>query len=218
MANIAATRRAHSLQMRRAVSLHHNKRRNANRGYPDLHQTHRIAIGNSLSIPTNFPDVARPVTFKFRVDRTGSSATGTIATLGDQGTIGFQSGNLEIVTGGGATDTFTGTFIGAPRDSAEVVVAINPASGEVRAWVDSSLIIAGTVTTFPFSWATTGLLDYDGIIGVDVRSDFDVFVGQLPKRFVNAVSALLALEGILLRAAKATFRVGRWPFTGQPNI
>lgn len=184
MANTALARKRLSLRTGRAVDIAHRKRRDSHRGFPDLLQTHRLAVGTSVTVPGHFPVPGRAVTFKFRVDRTSSTATGDIILLGDQGSIGFQAGQLRVVTGGGTPDTFLGPFLAAPLDNAEVVVALQPTTGRVCAWVDSDpAIIGATVSTFPYSWATSGLVDFDSIVGARVRSDLDVFVFQLPRHF-----------------------------------
>lgn len=212
MVNVAGAKKRLGHRRRVACHVNWNKRRDSHRGYPDLLQTHNLSIGSSLPVVDHFPLPGRDVTFKFRVDRTSDTATGVIVTLGDQGSIGFDGGDLEVVTGG---DTFVGTFIGAPSDSAEVVVSLQPTTGLVCAWVDSRLTVAGLVSTFPYSWATSGNLDYDGIVGVTVRSRLDVFDGQLPRHFgEHAGGPPVAVEDLLFRAAIMTnLATSSVPFT-----
>lgn len=223
MASVATARRRTLL---RVNAIARRKRKDSHRGYPDLHQTHTIAIGTSDAIANHFDsgDMAGPVTFKFRVDRTSDSATGTVLALGNESTIGFDSGDLEIFTGGGSGDTFTGTFIGAPRDSAEVVVALHPSTGQVRAWVDSVRVIAGTVSTYPWSWAATGTLDYDGISGLSVRQDLYAYVGQIPRHFFEvsvggAGSGGVVFDDLLFRASRQAtdLATSRFPYMERPD-
>ena len=154
----------------------------------------------------------RAVTFKFRVDRTSASATGTIVTLGNEGSIGFNNGDLEVVVGG---ETFTGSFVGVPRDSAEIVVAIQPTTGRVCAWVDTPISVSGNVTVVPFNWASTGVVDFDSIIGAQVRSDLDIFIFQLPRHFgAHAAPPAPAVDDLLFRAAIMTnLATSSVPFT-----
>ncbi len=219
MPGVAAAKRRLSSRAARMVAINHKRRRDSHRGYPDLHQTHRLPIATSLPAATHFPLPGEAVTFKFRVDRISASVTGTILTLGDQGSIGFAAGSLEVVTGGGTPDVLVGTFVGAPRDSAEVVVAIQPSTGQVRAWVDSVRVIADVVSTFPFNWATSGLVDYDGIVGADALSDLDVFVGQLPRHFgdVTAVVAPTVADLLFRAATIAQLATSRVPFMEKPD-
>ena len=216
MANVAHVRSRLPRRTRRAVDIAHRKRRDSHRGYPDLLQTHNVAIGASLPVPDHFPVPDRAVTFKFRIDRTLATATGNIVSLGDQGSIGFQGGDLRVVTGGGSPDTFLGTFAGAPRDSAEVVVALQPTTGRVCAWVDSDpAVIGSTVATFPYSWATSGVVDYDSIAGAVVRSNLDIFVFQLPRHFgQHGAAQPPAVDDLLFRAAIMTnLATSSVPFT-----
>ncbi len=215
MPNVAGLMKRLPRGTRRAVDISRRKRLDSHRGFPDLLQTHNVAIGASLTVPAHFPVPGRAVTFKFRVDRTSAAATGDIVTLGDQGSIGFSAGNLEVRTGGGGVpDEFVGTFVGAPRDSAEVVVALQPTTGRVCAWVDSVAVIGATVTTFPYSWATTGVVDYDSIIGASVLSNLDIFVFQLPRHFGVHGVATIAVDDLLYRAAIMTdLATSSVPFT-----
>lgn len=163
------------------MDIAHRKRRDSHRGYPDLSQTHTISIGGSVAVAQSFTRTDQAVTFKCRFDRTSATATGTLFTLGDQGSVGFQNGELRIETGG---SIFLGAFPGAPIDSAELVVAIKPTTGEVRAWVDSDCVISGEILDpFPYSWATSGNVAYDSTTGVEAISDLDAFELQLPRHF-----------------------------------
>ncbi len=215
MANTAKMMKRLPRRTRRSVDIARRKRRDSHRGYPDLLQTHNVAIGASLPVVDHFPVPGRAVTLKFRVDRTSASATGDVVTLGDQGSIGFNNGELEVVTGGGSASTFRGAFVGAPRDSAEVVVALQPTTGRVCAWVDSDVVLGGVVTTFPYSWATSGELDYDSIVGAQVLSNLDVFVFQLPRHFgVHGTAPPVDVEDLLFRAATMTnIATSSVPFT-----
>lgn len=216
MASIAQVRSRLPRRTRRAVDIAHRKRRDSHRGFPDLLQTHRVPIGGSIPVVDHFPVPGRAVTFKFRVDRTLATATGNVVTFGDQGSIGFQAGQLRIVTGGGLPDTFLGPFLGAPLDSAEVVVALQPSTGRVCGWVDSDpAVIGSTVSTFPYSWATSGVVDYDSIAGVVVISDLDVFVFQLPRHFgQHGAIQQPSVDDLLFRAAIMTNRAtSSVPFT-----
>lgn len=206
-------------RIQRALQISRRRRKDSHRGYPNLHQTHNIVPGASLPVSTNFPETDRPVTFKLRGNRTSDTAAGNILTMGNEGTIGMAAGNLEVVTGGGVTDTFVGTYIGAPRDHAEIVVAINPAAGLVMAWIDSQRVIAGLVTTFPFSWATTGNVLYTAPAGLATISNLDVFIGAVPRHaiFISGVAPPITDE-TLLRAARATYQTGHWPFLDDPDL
>ena len=180
MVNVAAARSRLGLRARRAIDIHHRKRRDSHRGYPDLHQTHTIAVGGSFAVAASFSDTTRSVTFKFRVNRTSPVADGKIVTLGNEGHIGFDVGRLEVATGG---SVFRAPFIGAPRNSAEVVVAIRPIDGQVRAWVDSDCVIASETFLSAFSWALFGNIAYGSVGGATVLSDLDIFNLQLPRHF-----------------------------------
>lgn len=207
------------MRTRRAVDINHRKRRNSHRGYPDLHQTHSIEKAAALPVVRYFDDRTRPVTFKLRIGRTSDAANGPAVSLGNEGAIGFAGGALQIVTGGGTPDTFIGAFVGAPVLSAEVVVAFLPDTGLVRAWVDSDLVISGRVTTYPYSWATSGNLTYSDPTGALTKSRLGVFLGQLPRHFnLEDVPVAPVAEDLLLRAARATYKLGHWPFMDNPNI
>lgn len=216
MVNAAAARSRLGLRARRAIDIHHRKRRDSHRGYPDLHQTHTIVVGGSVAVAASFPDTTGSVTFKFRVDRTSSVADGKIVTLGNEGHIGFANGQLEVVTGG---STFRAPFIGAPRDSAEVVVAFRSIAGQVRAWIDSECVIANEAGTIPFSWADTGSVAYDSIVGAVVLSDLDIFELQLPRHFDECSSVgtvVSAFCPILFRVAiAANLSTSEVPFLGD---
>jgi hypothetical protein len=167
MPSIAAIRRRHSARMRRAVHNNLRNRRDSHRGFPDLHGTHLIPLCGSLSAVTNFPNRRRDITFKFRVDRVDDDASGAIVTLGDQGYIGFVDGEIAVLTGGPPGTLITAPFIGAPRSEAEVVVALRPQLGEVRIWVDSEApTVAAQVETWPYDWATSGLVRYSDSNGI----------------------------------------------------
>lgn len=214
MVNVAAARSRLGLRARRAVDISHRKRRDSHRGYPDLHQTHTIPIGGSVFVVSSFPNTDRAVTFKFRVDRTSDVADGNIVTLGNEGHIGFNVGELEVVAGG---RTFRAPFIGAPRSSAEVVVALRPTDGQVRAWVDSECVIADVAFVVPFSWATSGSVAYGSVAGADVLSDLDVFDLQLPRHF-DECSAIadVRFSPLLFRVAiAANLSTSEVPFLGD---
>jgi len=218
MPNPAAARRRLGRGAARAVAIAHKKRRDSHRGYPDLSMTHLIPIGGSVLVTDAFPTPAREITFKFRLDRQNPVANGVLITLGDQGSIGVNAGDLEIVTNG---ESFIGAFAGAPIDSAEIVVALKPVEGKVRAWVDSACCISGITTLFPYSWATSGLLTYGSIAGAQVLSDLEVFDLQLPRHvdecgdITNPVVPPSDFCGILYRAARAAnLATTHFPFLG----
>ncbi|KKK69294.1 hypothetical protein LCGC14_2935490, partial [marine sediment metagenome] len=181
---------------------------------PDLHQTHTIAVDGSVAVAASFPDTTRSVTFKFRVNRTSAAADGKIVTLGNEGHIGFDVGRLEVVTGG---STFRAPFVGAPRDSAEIVVAIRPIDGQVRAWVDSDCVIAADTFLSAFSWAIFGNVAYGSVGGATVLSDLDIFDFQLPRHFDECGSIPdTGFCQLLYRAAiAANLSTSEVPFLGD---
>lgn len=217
MASAAQAMRRITAQQRRVVQNYARRRRLSHLGWPDLHQTHRFSIDDvGLSAVTHFPDRGRPITWKVRVDRTGDAATGVIATLGAQSSIGFDNGDLMVVLAG---ESFPGTFIGAPRDDAEIVVAFHPASGGIRAWVDSMLVIAGRHSAPPILWATSGTVALASIVGVAVRSDLDAFDGSIPRHFFEvAVGVPPTLDDILFRATRqgTDLATSRFPYMENP--
>jgi len=216
MVNPAAARRRLSRAAARAVSIAHRRRRDSHRGYPDLFQTHRVAVGGSIDVPTYFPTPAREVTFKFRLNRSDPAATGVLVTLGDQGSIELQSGALLVNQNG---EEFVGSFPGAPASSAEVVVALKPVEGKVRAWADSDCVISGVTSSFPYSWATSGSIAYDSIAGADVVSELDAFDLQLPRHFDecgDVTTPAAESDDHLYRAAIAANLATRFvPFLGE---
>ena len=180
------------------------KRRDSLRGYPDLHQTHRVPVGGSLDAGDSFPSATRRVTFKLRVDADASEvypfgSTGVLLDTG-AGSVGFVLGRLRLIFNGSAVE---GPFVGAPKASAEVVVALHPQTGEVRAWVDSELSVAGNVGA-GFAWHDGATFQYSaGFGGVTPSHDLDAFYGQLPRHFLGEVEqAAPAFDEVLYRSTR----------------
>lgn len=186
MVTAAAARSRLSRRARRAVDINARKRRDSLRGYPDLHQTHRVPVGGVLDLSQSFPDARRLTTFKLRLDAPTANApsgpTGTFLQIGATSSLGFDSGTLVLTTGGA---TFTGPFVAAPKESSEVVLAFRVTDGQARVWVDSDLSIAAAVPTFPYDWHDGGNLIYLSIAGATLTADLDAFDG-LPRQFDEA--------------------------------
>lgn len=216
MVSVTRARKRLTRAQRRAVAINHRKRRDSHRGYPDQHQTHSIEPGGSLTF-ASFSDPSRPVTFKFRVDFSGilldaTSVDGKIADWPD-GSIGFDVGRLEVVTGG---SIFRVPVFGNPTDHAEIVVAFKPVLGQVRAWVDSYCVLSADTFLTAYNWITSGALAYDSVPGATVLDNFEIFDGTLPRHFDEcAASTGVVFCPLLYRAARATFQVDEWPFLGE---
>lgn len=164
------------ISRRQAIIINNRRRQAARRGFPDLFQTHEVAIGGSFAAASfNATD---PITFKFRVNRTSDTVSGDLIDW-DQGEIGFATGELKVTVMG---STFTGVFMGAPIADAEVEVAWHPGSGETYARVDGVVIISGTAIT-PGAWITSGSLAYDSIVGATVLSPLEIYEDSLPGWF-----------------------------------
>ncbi len=101
-------------------------------------------------------------------------------------------------------------------------LAIRPNDAQVRLWIDSERLIAAQFGTSQLPWHADGDITYDDTPSTTVLDKLDIFYHQRPRHFGDANVVLpdpsVGLEGILLRAAKATFKLGRWPFMGNPNI
>lgn len=198
--------RARSRQQEIVLRRIRKKWRQDRRGYPALNQSHLLAPGGSLGV-ASFPDASRPVTLKMRVDFSslagvdglleraahgpeiiddfpflgGGLGSGGDLVVWDQGSIGFDGPALKLVAGG---STFTVPVDGNPAEDSEIVVAIRPSDGAIRAWVDSDRVLADTTSMTAYEWITSGTLDYDSVSGVVVLNKLEIFDAQLPFRFL----------------------------------
>ena len=205
----------HAIAQRHAVALAHRKRRDSHRGYPGLHQTHGVALGGSLS-SASFPEPHLPVTMKLRVDFSGSTPEGEIVSW-NGGSIGFDVGRLEVITGG---SIYRVTVFGNPTSHSDIVVAIRPNDGQVRAWVDSRCVLSATTTQSGHNWIGAGTLSFQSITDATVLAQLEIYDKALPRHF-NACPATPGLDPggtfctVLYRAAHATgLATSKVPYVG----
>lgn len=112
-------------------------------------------------------------------------------------------------------------FVLEPGRTYRYALAIRPNDAQVRLWIDSERLIAAQFGTLVLPWHDDGDISYTDTASTTVLDDLDVFYEQRPRHFGDANLILPdpgVGEDLLLRAAKATFKLGRWPFMGNPNI
>jgi hypothetical protein len=204
VASAAGARRALGRRAARAVAIAQRKRRDSHRSYPDLLQTHRLAIGASIAdVTAAFADSTLPLTFRFRCNPT-AGATGVVLQLGSSTHVGFSAGELEVQVNGWI---FRAPFAGEPRSECEIAVAFKPVEAKVRAWVDSDCVISGLAPPAGFAWGSSGSVDYDSTPGAQVLDDVDFYYKQLPRHVdecPDSTPATPATCPILYNAAIAT--------------
>ncbi len=218
MVNVAAATKRLDRRTRRAVHNIHRRRRLSHRALPALFQTHRVPEGGVVDAGDVFLDENLEVTFAGLVRReaAGPDSFLTIGTLLELGTT--AGGGLSIRVGSFSAVTSLSVEIGR---TFRFALAIRPGDAQVRIWVDSDRVLAAQFGTSTLAWHDDGDLTFTDVPSATMLDDLDVYYIQRPRQFGDANLILTdpgAVNDLLLRAAKATFKLGRWPFMENPNI
>ena len=165
----------------------------------ELTRTHRFRLGDTF-LADRFPLAMRrrPVTFSFQLYNPAQVVLSSLTVIGNLNfsadVVGFflQNTSIVVVTGGPTTDTNNRVTANLPIAVAELVnssagfnlvYAVNPGTGQVRMWVNGTLVFRAASLSGGFTDSTwAGGLNGSTLSGAaaGIIPEFNVFAGQTP--------------------------------------
>ena len=209
-----------NLTHRQRVATHHyaRRRRLSHRSVPALFRTFRLPEGGTVNAGTTFADENLEVTFAGVVRREGLGPH-TFLTAGSVLALATNvAGGLSVQVGGFSAVTVPTFAVGR---TFRFALAIRPNDAQVRLWVDSDRVLAAQFGTLTLPWHDDGVISFADTASATMLDDLDVFYIQRPRHFGDAnliLPDIGGVEDLLLRAARATFKLGHWPFMENPNL
>lgn len=197
MASTAGMFRQNSRRRQDAILAAARRRRRSLCALIELHQTRFVPIGGPFPTATVVVvDPTRPVTFRTRVICDATPA-GALITVGSGGTgLSFVGGKLRASYNGAFVDS---AFVFSAGCRLDVALAIVPATGRFRAYIESTEVMDAQAT--PGAYVSSGALTL-GDAGVLNDDGLRVYALHVPREMHGtAAAASPGFDDILFRAS-----------------
>jgi hypothetical protein len=180
---------------RQAIAYYLRKRVRAMRTVvSSMFRTHTFAPGTTGIDTSVFADRSRPVTFQFKLKRTGATASGDIIVLGSASNrfqVSVSDDDLSVIAGGTGSELAAALVSGAlpAQDQVfDVSIWAEPGTGRLSVWVNGQLRGKDTAEAGSFGqWADE---DASGVVGaslvnLELAGLLSACDGQGPRRRKN---------------------------------